>query len=158
MRHSCERFSQHHNQRGFTIIEVIAVLVIIGIVTVITISGSTSGDSYKVASEAQTLKTYLRFAQSRSMSDETTSGWGVLLAADSYTLQKNGATAPYFLPDETSATHYMQSGVTITGCTNCVNSTVTFDEWGSPGSATLSIALSPATPDIIVTQTTGFIP
>ena len=138
---------------GFTIIEVIAVLVIIGIISAVLISRVSSTDVYTLTSEVETLKTNLRYAQLRAMSDNVS--WGITYTSSSCTLQKNGAPAPSNLPNEDSATHAFQSGVSITSGAG----TVSFDEWGSPGASDISITLSTGTDyrTITVTQNTGFI-
>ena len=144
-------FKKNH---GFTMIEVIAVLVIIGIISAFLLFRASSTESYRLISEVGTLKGHLRYAQLRAMSD--TVSWGTAYTSSSYTLQKNGAMAPSNLPNEDSATHAFQSGVSITSGA----STISFDEWGSPGGSDISITLSAGTDSrtITVTKNTGFIP
>lgn len=141
------------DERGFTLIEVIAVLVIVGIVSAVAISRSVSSSSFSLASEAQILKTNLRYAQAKALSDNTS--WGLALTSSAYTLQNNGANSSNVLPGESLPTHTMPAGVTCVGA-----ATVTFDSWGSPGTSTQTITLSGGgdTNTITITRETGFIP
>ena len=139
---------------GFTMIEVIAVLMIFGVVAAVVVSYAPSTDSYKLASEEATMKGHLRYAQFRAMGDKVS--WGISFTANSYTLQKNGAPASYNLPNENSAAHNLQAGVSITAG---VGTTVSFDEWGSPGLFDILITLSVGADSrtVTVTRNTGFI-
>jgi hypothetical protein len=60
--------------------------------------------------------------------------------------------APYNLPNENSPTHTLPDGITVTG------STVTFDEWGSPGASNIDLTMSAGGGTITITKNTGFIP
>jgi MSHA pilin protein MshC len=135
------------NAHGFTLIEIIAVLVIIGIMSAVAVTIFSSLDKYKLISEVEILKTHLRYAQSRAMSD--TVSWGIVLNGNRYTLLRDNA-ATSNLPNENSNTHYLQEGVTVSG------DDVTFDTWGSPGiQATITVGGSKT---VTITANTGFIP
>lgn len=138
--------------RGFTMIEVIAVLLIAGILVAIALSRTDSMSSYTLAMEADILKMHLRYAQYRALSDDVT--WGMSFASGSYTVQRDGATAPSNLPNEDSATHTLPSGYSVTG-TN-----VAFDEWGSPGTADIVVTMTGGgeSRNFTITKNTGFIP
>jgi MSHA pilin protein MshC len=140
------------NAHGFTLIEIISTLVIIGIISAVAVTIFSSLDKYKLTSEVEILKTHLRYAQSRAMSD--TVSWGIVLSGDSYTLQRNGdPISNPSLPNENSATHNFQDGVTKTsGAPN-----VTFDIWGSSVAATVTLSAG-SSQVIMVTANTGFIP
>jgi prepilin-type N-terminal cleavage/methylation domain-containing protein len=135
---------------GFTLIEALAVLTIIGLIGALAVSRAPSTDTYRLATEVQTLKGHLRYAQSRSMSDRVP--WGITYGSGSYTLQKAGAPATN-LPSEGSATHVFQGGVSITSAPG----SVAFDQWGSPGSVNLFITLN-GSETVTITRNTGFIP
>ena len=142
------------NSNGFTIIEIISVLIIIGILSAVVISRMTSTDVYNVISESETLKTQLRHAQIRAMSHSES--WGISMTGSSYTLNKNGSTAPVNLPNENSASHTLTNGVTIT----TGNQVIAFDDLGSPGNADINIILSKQgnnSRTITITRKTGFI-
>ncbi len=135
-------------------IEVIAVLLLFGVVAAVVASRAPSMDSYKLVSEEDIMKGHLRYAQFRAMSDNVS--WGISFTTNSFTLQKNGAPASSNLPNENSAIHNLQGGVSITAG---AGTTVTFDEWGSPGLSDILITLSVGTDSrtVTVTRNTGFI-
>lgn len=145
------------NPQGFTIIEIIALLMIIGVLSAVAISRVSATDTYSLTSEVETLKAHLRFAQARALSDDVS--WGISLTTNSYTLLKNGATAPYNLPNENSATHTLQNGASITSGTV----SIAFDKWGrpidslgNPVTTNIPITIS-GSHTITVTKNTGFI-
>lgn len=141
------------NRNGFTIIEVVAVMVVVGIFAAVALARIASTATYSLASEADTLRMHLRYAQFRALSDDVT--WGMAFTGTSYTILRDGAMAPYKLPNEASATHTLPSGVTMSG----VN--VTFDSWGSPGTNNITITLSSSgepSQTINITKNTGHIP
>jgi len=138
------------NQRAFTILEVIAVMMIIGVLSAIAVVRFISVENYSAAAEVDILKTHLRYVQFRALSDNST--WGMSFNGNSYTMLRDGITAPYNLPNEGSPTHTLPAGVTVSG------GTVTFDDWGSPGTSNISIYISPAGGTITITRNTGFIP
>ena len=124
---------------GFTLVEVVVVLVIIGVLMLIAIRSPFNSNSDLIA-ETDQLRGHLRFAQSQAIANNTDS-WGILLNANGYALRKNGANAPINLPGLDAATYTFVSGVSATLGTG----SITFDEFGSPGNATLSITLSDGT-------------
>jgi MSHA pilin protein MshC len=152
------------NTHGFTFIEIIAVLVIIGIMSAVAVTIFSSLDKYKLISEVEILKTHLRYAQSRAMSDVALS-WEIVISEDEdgylYTLQRNGDLISYpdddlisypSLPNEDSATHRLQDGVTAS------SANITFDIWGSSGAKTITLSTDDDSRNITVTANTGFIP
>lgn len=154
-------------QKGFTAIEIIAVILIIAIVGVVAISRMTSTKTYNVAAEVEILKANLRYAQFRALSDADTAygannvTWGIKINGNSsYTLQRNGADATTYFPSDNSPTHTMPSGINISG------SDVTFDVWGIPvlngepldEDSTITITEGATSQTITVTKNTGFIP
>ncbi len=153
---------------GFTAIEVIAVIFVIAVVGVTAASRIASKTYYDIAAEAEILKANLRYAQFRALSDaDTTYGvnkstWGISLSGTSYTLQKNGAAVTTNFPGESSPTHNLPSGVSVTGA-------VTYNVWGTPVDAATGAPLAnDTTIDILVgevrektvtvTRNTGFVP
>lgn len=151
------------NSRGFSVMEIITVLLVLGIISAVAVTRITSTKIYTVVAEMDILKTNLRYAQFRALSDaDNTSAdytvnnatWGIKLSGNTYILQHNGADATTKFPGDDSNTHTLPSGITISG------SSVTFDVWGSPGVSDITITVTDGTsPQIItVTRKTGFIP
>lgn len=143
------------NSNGFSLMEIICGLVIVGILSAVAVSRMASTDVYDVVMEIETLKTHLRYCQIRAMSHNET--WGIkITSGTAYTLQKNGSTASVNLPNENSATHTFESGVRATPGTT----TITFDDIGSPGNNDIVIRLRKQGKEartLTITQKTGFI-
>jgi prepilin-type N-terminal cleavage/methylation domain-containing protein len=144
--------SRRGNNGGFTLIEIIAVLVIIAIISAVVISRGTVTNDAKLQAEVDTLKGHLRYAQTLAMNDLPETKWGINLGGSSYTLVRvgtTGTTSPFNLPNESSATHsFAPINATATG-------TVLFNESGSPDTPIPTIALGGKS--IPITQNTGFI-
>ena len=136
-------------------IEAIAVLLLLGILSTVIISSYGATESNKLVAEEATLKGHLRFAQLRAMNDQVS--WGIGLGANAYMLLRNGVPAPSDLPGEGSGTHNLPGGISIT---LGAGTTVTFDQWGSPGPANRTITLSSGMDSrtIPIAGNTGFIP
>lgn len=141
--------------QGFTIIEAIAILLLLGVLSAVIISSYPSAESNALVAEELTLKGHLRFAQLRAMNDQVS--WGIALGPNAYTLLRNGISAPSDLPGEDSPIHNLPGGISITTGTG---TTVTFDHWGSPGPADIVITLSSGMDarTVPITGNTGFIP
>lgn len=142
--------------RGFTLVEIIAVLIIFGILAAVAVSRiSFPGNELYV--ERDLLKSNLRYAQLRALTNNAAaaSTWGISLGGNSYTLLKDGIASITSFPGEHSATHNMKGGVTITAPTN-----VTYDYWGSPGGSSIIVTLQQGTKtvDITIIGNTGYIP
>lgn len=137
---------------GFTLVEVIVILIIIGIITAVAINRVIS-TQHELISEVDTVKSHLRYVQVKALNDDTGT-WGISFSANSYTLQYNGAAAAIHLPSEDSNTHTYSSGVTMT-----TPGTVTYNSWGSPGTSNISLTLSRsgATGTMTIYAGTGFI-
>jgi prepilin-type N-terminal cleavage/methylation domain-containing protein len=153
---------------GFTMIEIVAVLVVLFIVSAIVMSRYTTTGTHELMAETDALKSSLRYAQIQSLNDDTiTSGWGIHFPNDaSYILYKNGLPASMMIPVKDpdpvkdpppNNTHTLQGNVKIT---SGVGTTVTFNKWGSPGTTSISVTLQRGAENstITVTRNTGFIP
>jgi len=162
------RKNNKKHQSGFTLIEVIAVLVIIAVLAAVVISRMTSPSSFGLVSETDILKGHLRYAQYRAMSDVTL--WYMSFTANTYTLWHYDSSVldwkPSTLPNEESGTHSLEkAGVTLT-VNDGGDAFVYFNEWGNPvtdtgdllpDTTTISLKEGSTTQTVKITQNTGFI-
>jgi len=149
---------------GFTMIEAIVVLVILGIFAAVVAVRMSGTGAYDLASQVEVVKGHLRYAQTRAMNSNLVV-WGIYFTDPThyYLFQGAGSTTPVLLPGEDSVTIDLtvkKSGLTITPVR------ITFNEFGSPCAAT-GTPPAPLAADatvttnggtITVTQNTGFIP
>ena len=164
-------------EKGFTLIEIIAILVVIGIVAAIAITRYTNFNA-QVISGTDTLKTHLRYAQTSAMNfnpagTNSPIPWGISGNSTSYWLfgGTNSATNFNVLPDEAQ---YVNSDKTINLAAKQIqlsSFTVYFDNNGIPYStynsvpltSNLTITVSPigtggATNTVTIMPLTGYIP
>lgn len=143
-------------KHGFTAIEVIAVLIIIGIFAAVVVSRATSTQTFSVYSEAEILKSHLRFAQLKAMGDLSSDTWGIVVGSGSYTLTCTGVNCPANIPNlpgESSNVHLFRS---VLGPST--TQTINFDSWGSPdNSPTITLSSGSNNASITITPNTGFI-
>jgi len=149
-----KRRSCRWESRGFTMLEVIAVLVIIGIIAAVAIARIGTTAAYTLDSQAEVVKNHLRYAQSRAMA--TGNVWGInFTSGTTYHLFQGTATgvALQILGENSPTVDISGSGLVITPPSP---PTVAFDGYGSPGATTIPIATNGKT--ITVTRNTGYIP
>ena len=144
---------EHVSRGGFTLIEVITVLLLCGIVAAVLLARTSATDTARVRSEADTLRSHLRFAQLLAMNDLPGVQWGIDVSPASYRLvmHEDGVLVtptPHNLPNENSDTHVFESGVSATAVT------ILFDQWGSPSATSVIVGGH----TISVTSETGYIP
>lgn len=149
------------NNGGFTLIEVIAVLVVLSIVSVVFATRLIGTDTELIAA-ADVIKTHLRYAQARAMSSNVI--WGIDFKGNTYAMFKNkngdatvDADEAVALPGEDFDTISLPSGISATEI-------VAFDSWGKPcsdaGAGTPYSAdnvITIGTLSITITKNTGFI-
>lgn len=139
-------------RNGFTLIEVIAVLVIAVILAAVIVVRGLSTADVNLQAEVDTLKSHLRYAQYLAMNDIPPNRWGIEVGDSAYELVKYEGGIKQVnilkLPNESSATHNFSPITAIAW-------TVLFDEWGSP-----MITGDPKIggQSITITANTGFIP
>lgn len=141
-------------RHGFTILELVAVLLIIGILATVAISRYTDVENADLAA-ADTLKAHLRYAHLRAMGDTET--WGIEITTNSYTLKRNGNAVN--LPGENSATKTFENISGISGPTNIYFSSgrgIPVDSNGNPVENNQNISIG--SENITITEFTGFIP
>lgn len=141
-------------QGGFTLFEIIMVLLLLGVISYVAATRLFSDDAPTQVAELELVKSHLRYAQARAMNSE--SSWGIRFATSTrYWLFKEPSDSTVIrLPGVESADGVMDLGsIQVTPPSG---NKITFDSFGSPGTAT--IVLSTTAGNITVTKTTGFIP
>jgi len=150
--------------KGFTMIEIIAVLMLLGIIAAVVAVRGFSTDAYSLNGTTESIKTHIRLAQTRAMS--TNAVWGIHFdSSKSYYMFKNGSVANrVVLPgqDADSAT-FAANGPSVTS-----GVIVSFDKFGRPYTDAAATALQGVnrtitvsyggSEDITITKNTGFIP
>ena len=159
MKRACKTYI---NQHGFTMIEVVMVLIVLAIVSTVIAYRPTTG-SNDLITQTETLKSHLRYAQIRAMND--TFSWGIRIPnAGSYVLYKNNVQATSQLPGENAQTHTLPAIITITAG---VGTTYNFNDFGKPVDAggndiataqTITLSQGGTTSTITITRNTGYIP
>jgi len=150
-------------QRGFTLIEIIAVMVFLGILTAyVTVKTTNMMDAYAGATMADNLRIHIRYAQAMAMKEKTI--WGVSCGNGTYWIF-NETSNPY----QTAAS---PARIEISLASAPAFATVYFDDYGVPYSAYTSAEVN--TPlasqlvyavqkgsyseNVVITPETGFIP
>lgn len=138
-----------NDQRGFTLIEIIAVFILMGVLSAIAVSHSNNfGLDADVRGAAEVVKNHLRYTQAKAMNSDVS--WGLNFASSTYTLQ-NASSVTAALPGD------LPQGMSFA---STVNPLMFENRWGSPGSATITVTVSKGgtSQTITVTKNTGFIP
>ncbi len=145
------------NNRGFTLIEIVVVLILIGIVSAVVAVRvvDTTNQSNQLIRIA-ILKSHMRHAQSMAMN--TGSVWGIEFQSSTYKLYKfDGAQQDFTLPGEDTVNVNMPDGITAAGY-------ISFDTWGRPYTGVNNNTVINNTykvgnrDDILITPNTGYIP
>ncbi len=139
-------------RQGFTFIEVIVVLVVLGILAVALVSGMNPHAS--VAVEADILRSHLGYAQSLAIANNVAI-WSVAFSSGAYSLLRDGAPSAIPWPGESSATYSLPAGVAIGPGAGVV----VFNQWGAPD-ASYAVTLSDGTQQqqVLITGFTGLVP
>lgn len=143
-------------QGGFTLFEIIMVLLLLGVVSYFAATRLFSDDAPTQVAEMELVKSHLRYAQSRTMNTEK--DWGITFEAGGKTyflFNEDNIALPIRLPgDESSNSKIVLTAITVTSAPLTVR--FLSDEYGSPGTANVSVATTAGA--ITVTKNTGFIP
>lgn len=145
-------------QNGFTLIEVLVVIVIISIIAAY--AASTMSFDINLQAEVDKMKSQLRYVQQIALCGNNTYTWRINVNANSYTFTRwdgaNSVDMP--LPGATGGannTVALPTSITVTAGTGTIN----FDQWGSPGNSNINISLTDGSTirGITVTKNTGFV-
>lgn len=149
-----------HNFRfnpGFTLIEVVVVLILVGVLTAVAVSRFTDTNAAERAA-ADSLKAHLRQAQGLAIDSDTV--WGVQASGGSYHLfyvdDDTNTVVTQRFPGEDADNIDFPSGVSATF-------TVYFDGWGRPCSdqsceTPITNAITAIDSRVTITPETGYIP
>jgi len=160
-------FSRVKKNSGFTLLEVILVLIIVAIVSAIVI-GRVASTNTDLISQTELIKSHLRYAQSRALNSNVI--WGIRSDSSIYWLFRDGnENNKVILPGEdTDTIDLTAKGISME------NFRLSFDSWGIPhtdasctdgqelkaGDTEEDIKISSGGEDrfVIITPNTGFIP
>ncbi len=154
---------QHTDPQGMTSIEVLAAIVILGILTAVLVSRSDLSVDVSVVAEAEALKSQLRFAQNRAMNSGDS--WGVTCSGDTYRLFRYTSGSRTYVTMPGVGANSMDLGAIGYSVGSF---TVSYDDWGRPCSgdtgvtalgSNMSITVSKGSKSetITITKNTGFI-
>jgi len=149
------KLDTNNNQRGFTLIEVVAVLIIIGIVAAVAMTRATSTRDYDIISQVEAVKAHLRVAQSIAMGLNSSQGIN-FDSQTTYYLYDAANSAKKLLPGQNELTVDLEAKKSALKITSVSKNPVVFDAYGSPGTETITIATNGG--QIIITKNTGYIP
>jgi MSHA pilin protein MshC len=143
--------------------EIIAVLVIIGIITVVAVARISNTSAYDLASQVEVVKNHLRYAQIRAMNTDAIWGINFNTATTYYLFQGIGSTTPVQIPGENGATVNMVAKKSKLTITSPAGGSIAFDSYGRPLDNTGTLLTADVTlvtngGNITVTKNTGFIP
>ncbi|OPL13820.1 MAG: hypothetical protein AVO39_09980 [delta proteobacterium MLS_D] len=142
---------------GFTMIELVAVLLIVAILAAFAVARMADTASYDYRSRLEVVKNHLRYAQSRAMASGRE--WGVRFNSETtYYLFDNAdpATPVPFLGENGSVVDLADENSRLR--ISSAPLTVLFDPYGSPGDETVTIVTNaPEGGTINVTKHTGYI-
>lgn len=137
------------NNRGFTLIELIVVLIVTGIVSAVVTARIHSVKTYEIAGELKKVKNHMRYAQVKAM--KTDSHWGICFeTSKKYYLFQNNTITKKRLPGEENI-----KATLISLDISSAPQTVTFDNFGSPGTDDMTISTNGGT--LHVSANTGWI-
>lgn len=153
-----------NNNSGFTLIEIISVLLLLGILTASAVNHADdfmSGNN--VILEADTLKNNLRYIQMRAMNSSDSDLWCIRVHDDNYTITDSNGTLRGIYGDEKAATgtHELQANIQASTTTP----TICFDYWGIPVGSnstkintdiTINFSQGSNTKDVTITKNTGY--
>ena len=150
------RFQRGLPRGGFTIIEVIGALVVVGLLVAGFMAAGMDTTGAALVSAADTLRAHLSFAQSLAMANNV-ADWSVVLGNGSYALLRDNNPSPIPWPGETNVpphVHRLPLGVNVAAGVG----SIAFDEYGAPA-ADYPIQLSNGvrSEGILITGFTGFI-
>lgn len=153
-------------QRGFTLVELIMIIVILGILSAVVYVRWPVG--MEEAAAAKEFKRAVRYAQHKAMTRQFTTAaaaWGITVSGNRYTIQRqNGKCLP---PDESEINdsdkcaeeEYRNRALNNSGSIPLTTGSVWFNGLGEPlgGTASFTIGAAPNTQTVTVSPKTGYV-
>ncbi|MBG3875634.1 type II secretion system protein [Desulfovibrio oxamicus] len=151
-------------QRGFTMLEVVAVLVLIGIMAAIAMDRFFDLSAGELGGMQDQVRSHLAYARTRSMNADEIFGVQIR-GTTTYSIFRGGNTATLVtLPGEAGGVITLPQGANFTTATTIIS----FDRWGRPCSdatavtrrtadATVTLSYQGQSQSIVVTRNTGFL-
>ncbi len=152
-------------QHGFTLLEVVAVLVIIGVLAAIAVDRMFDQSAGQLGGMQDQVRSHLAYARTRSMNADEVFGVQFRAGGTTYSIFRAGNTATLVtLPGETSGVITLPQGASFTSAATIIS----FDRWGRPCSdagaatrrtadTTVTISFREQTQSVVVTRNTGFL-
>ncbi len=145
---------------GFTLVELIVVIIILGILALMVIPNMSNSDSLKARAAARMVMADLEYAQSQAIVSQQQTTITFNVPADSYTVSNASGPLIHPITKNTYAISLNQgsgmNNVTIASAGFGAGSAVTFDALGAPdNSGTISIVAGATTYYVAVAPVTG---
>jgi prepilin-type N-terminal cleavage/methylation domain-containing protein len=139
-------------QRGFTLVELVAVLLIIGALSVVAVAKFNPA-TFEARAAADELLAAIRYAQEKSMSNTGATDYQIAVTSSGYAVTQGGAAIPHPV---TGAAGYSRtwSDVSLSPAT-----TIVFDGYGAPNLAapvTITLSHGSESASVTVENVTGF--
>jgi prepilin-type N-terminal cleavage/methylation domain-containing protein len=145
--------SRFCSNKGFTLIEIISVLVILAILAAVIVSRIMNTSSESIAAQ-DVIKSHIKYAQIMAMKSNNVCG--ILFNKNTYSIFKNNSTKERITLPGNDGTDF-----TIPQSLGIANETIYFDLWGTPYSNKLLTKIRPTGElgnlGIIITKDTGYI-
>lgn len=144
--------AQKKQQSGFTLIEMVMVIVIMGSLSAVAFS-KFNRDTFDVVVASGELVQAIRYAQDKSMNHSGASNYQVAISGTGYTVTQAGAAIPHPV---TGAASYSKTWSDITLDTTA---TIVFDAYGNPGlvsAMTITLTKNTDTDSVTIENVTGF--
>jgi prepilin-type N-terminal cleavage/methylation domain-containing protein len=154
------------SERGFTLIELVMVIMIIGILSV-TVAMQWQGYNINLGAKAYQLESDIRFTQALSMSTDQRYYLSITTSTSSYQIKNAAGTAIVLGNGATTAT--LGTGISFGTLTNLPNNLIAFSGAGIPctstgsagtvlaSTATIPLTTGTLTLTISITPTTGMV-
>lgn len=150
-------------QRGFTLIEIIAVLVIMAVITAVAAERMFDQRAGEVGAIAASVRNNIRYARTRSMNSDEIFGVNIISGTTYAVFRGGNVNTRVTMPGEAGGIITLPQGATFTTAATII----AFDEWGRPCSnaagttlrtadVTVTVSFEGATENIIIVRNTGF--